>query len=282
MGLLASDAPEQSLYQFGMLKLVLQHQPRFFDTVAILKPNAGPWVFSNGAVVYVESGRTMRGREMDEGDGTRGQLGTGRTYGCLHLSEIATWPYPEMMDTSLMPAVPRAAETFMIRESTAQGRGNYWHQQWQLDVAGTNRFSPVFIPWFIERSKYWLPLPTPDWTPLARTANYAARAEVNSARWLFGKRITLSKEQLYWYERERTAAEARDRWEPGALADFLANYPAEPEESFQHSGRGILGPALLEQHRAFARPISSAVEILPRDDLAQVQRGHLPVRADAV
>ncbi len=270
--LIAADRPEQSLYLFGMLELTHKHTPGYIASQdrGGSHPKVGPLVLNNGAVVVVESGRTMVGQDTEEGAG-RGQLGVGKTYSAVHLSEIPTWPYPEMMDSSLLPAIPRERTTFCLREATAQGRNNYWHTQWQLDVAGKNRFKAVFIPWFIEKKKYWMPVPE-GWEPSAKTAAYVARAEQHAPRWLYGRSITLTKEQIYWYETERSAAEARDGFEPGSLSYFLANYPAEPEESFQHSGRSVFGPALLERLKSHSRPIVSAIEISPADDLARLKR----------
>ncbi len=271
MSLLAADAPEQSFYMFAMLELTLEQSPPYFHPGELMHPKVGPLRLKNGSVVTVESGRTMRGTEMEDHAGSRGQLGVGKTYSCNHLSEIATWPYPEMMDSSLLPAIPRAPSSFCIRESTAQGRNNYWHQQWQLGVKGLTRFLPIFIPWFIEKTRYWLPVPE-GWQPNPAILAYVKRAEANAPRWLGGKSIRISKEQVFYYETERTAAEARDQLKPGALAYFLANYPADPEESFQHSGRSIFGPALVERLKQHSRDPQVIAEIMPMKDLAELKK----------
>lgn len=274
-GLIAANVPLQSVYLFSMLELTLAYTPAWMRSAELAHPAAGPLRLANGSVVSVESGQTMTGTEMEEGQGRRGQLGVGRTYGCAHLSEIPLWPYPEMMDSSLLPAIPRARRTFCVREATAQGRNNYWHVQWQLDVRDQTRFMPVFIPWFIEPEKYWLP-PKDGWTPSSETLAYVQRAEAHAPRWLFGRSVKLTKEQICWYETERAAAEARDAYEPGSLAYFLANYPAEPEESFQHTGRSVFGPLLLERLKAASRQlrpegIATVVEVQPRADLAALK-----------
>lgn len=278
--LIAADIPAQSQYLFSMLGITLDHVPHYFRSgdKGGTYPKSGPRSLENGSVVELLSGRTMAGQEMEEGDGKRGQLGIGRTYGAVHLSEIATWPYPEMMDSSLIPAIPRERSSFTVRESTAQGRNNYWHTQWKLDVAGQNRFTAVFIPWCIEAQKYWRPVPD-GWIPTDKTLQYVARVEQQLPRWLFGRSLKLTKEQVYWYECERAAAEARDEYEPGSLSYFLANYPAEPEESFQHSGASIFGPRLLDQLRAFSQPLVAAIEIAPAQELAQLRQLELQERS---
>ena len=46
--------------------------------------------------------------------------------------------------------------------------------------------------------------------------------------------VDLTKEQLYWYELHYRAAQKRE-----VLFQFLSEYPSEPEEAFQNSGRSI-------------------------------------------
>lgn len=274
MGLIAANVPMQSTYLYSLCNLTIDYVPPWLRPTVLAHPANGPLRLNNGSAVQVESGLTMTGTEMEESQGRRGQLGTGRTYGAVHLSEIALWPYPEMMDVSLLPAIPRTPLTFCVRESTAQGRNNYWHQQWQLATKSRTRFTPLFIPWFIERSKYWLPPPA-NWSPRPETLAYVRRAEQHAPRWLFGQSVHLTKEQIYWYETERSAAEARDAYEPGSLAYFLANYPADPEESFQHTGRSIFGPLLLERHKSTSRQhrpegIHTILDVQPKADLADL------------
>jgi hypothetical protein len=66
----------------------------------------------------------------------------------------------------------------------------------------------------------------------------------------------LSRQQLYWYET------TREEYHKGNnLRFFLTNYPATPEESFQHSGASAFSVELLDQLRMETRA-SQAFELV--------------------
>ena len=60
-----------------------------------------------------------------------------------------------------------------------------------------------------------------------------------------------------------------------AMADFLKNYPAEPEESFQHAGRSIFGHKILERIQTAQRPLQDAWLIAPERVRAEYLYGEL-------
>jgi hypothetical protein len=172
---------------------------------------------------------------------------------------LATWENPEQLDSALFPTIPIAPYTFGILESTAKGRHNWWHQQWQLSERGmgsVHKFAAVFIPWYAEPEKWRLRAPV-AWAPSAPTLEHATRCETNGPRWM-GAKVSLTRDQLYWYEGARAAAEEKED-----LSHFLAEYPAEPEECFQFSGRSIFPLALRERIKAQARPLSQMLLVEP-------------------
>lgn len=82
--------------------------------------------------------------------GTAGTKGVGRssTIQLFHGSEVAFWPHAETHAAGVLQAVPDAAGTQVILESTANGIGNFFHQKWRDAERGENEFIPVFVPWF--------------------------------------------------------------------------------------------------------------------------------------
>jgi hypothetical protein len=262
-GLIASDVPQNSGSEglFGMLELLVARLPWWLVPLETFHTKNHHIMWKNGSRVVVESGRSMKGGLQDEG-GEKGQIGRSRTYSAVHLSEIATWERPEQINSSLLPAIPRTPRTLCVRESTAAGRHNYWHTEWTLAAEGKDaRFQNIFIPWYAEATRYWLPYPT-DWTPTADTLAFAARAAQHGPTYLH-RSVVLSKEQLYWYEIERGAAVARDE-----LYKFLSEYPSEPEEAFQSSGRSIFSVATMDRLEKQARPLLDVWSIRPHADLA--------------
>src|SRR3546814_12265242 len=66
----------------------------------------------------------------------------------FHGSEVAFWPFAADHAAGVIQAVPDIAGTEIILESTANGIGNYFHQQWQRAEAGQSEYQANFIPWY--------------------------------------------------------------------------------------------------------------------------------------
>lgn len=260
--LIASDVPQNSGSEglFGMLELVVEHWPWWLKPKEKFHTKSRHIMWANGSRVIVESGKSMKGGLQEEG-GEKGQLGRSKTYSAAHLSEITTWERPQQINSSLLPAIPATPRTLCGRESTAMGRNNYWHEEWKLAAAGDDpRFFNVFIPWYAERSKYWLP--TPDrWMPSDDTLHFAARAQEHGPRYMH-RSVSLSKEQLFWYEVHKKAAIKREE-----LYKFLSEYPSEPEEAFQNSGRSIFSIETQTRVANQARPLADLWLVAPRAEL---------------
>lgn len=260
--LIASDVPQNSGSEglFGMLELVVEQWPWWLKPKERFHNKSKHLIWVNGSRVIVESGKSMKGGLQEEG-GEKGQIGRSKTYSAVHLSEITTWERPEQINSSLLPAIPQTPRTLCIRESTAMGRNNYWHQEWNLAARGDDpRFFNIFIPFYAEQSKYWLPYPA-DWVPLTDTLQFARRASEHGPKYMH-RPVHLTKEQLYWYELNKKAAIARDE-----LYRFLSEYPAEPEEAFQNSGRSIFSVETLTRVGNQARPLVDLWRVAPRADL---------------
>jgi len=85
--------------------------------------------------------------------GTAGTKGVGRssTLQYFHGSEVAFWPHAETHAAGLMQAIPDGVDadgTEVYLESTANGIGNYFHEQWVKAEKGDTDFEAVFVPWF--------------------------------------------------------------------------------------------------------------------------------------
>lgn len=67
----------------------------------------------------------------------------------LHASEVGEWENGEELIASLMQTVPYLPRTFIFLESTAKGKGNYFHKEWRNAEKGLNNFVPFFFPWWL-------------------------------------------------------------------------------------------------------------------------------------
>ena len=261
--LLASDVPDNSGSEglFGMYERLVANLPWWLAPAEQFHQKNQHIIFETGSAILVESGKSMKGGLQDKG-GQKGQLGRSKTFSTVHLTELSTWEAPEQIDDSLMPAVPRSPRTLGIKESTAKGRHNWHHEDWLLGTRSRGRWTNVFIPWYAEETKYWLPAPL-DWTPSEDTLAEARKAEAAGPLYLH-RPVTLSRHQLYWWEETRAAYA-----EKGELARFLEEYASDPESCFQAAGRSIFTLDQLQYLRRLARPPIDCWSVAPARDLAE-------------
>ena len=82
--------------------------------------------------------------------GTAGNKSVGRsqTNQFFHGSEVAFWPNAAEHAKGILQTIPDMPGTEIIYESTANGLGNFFHQQWKLAESGQSEFIAIFVPWF--------------------------------------------------------------------------------------------------------------------------------------
>jgi hypothetical protein len=152
--------------------------------------------------------------------GTAGNkaVGRGQTIQYFHGSEVAFWMNASEHTKGIMQAVPDADGTEVIWESTANGVGNFFHEQWKLAEKGLSGFQAIFVPWFWQ-SEYRKKLPD----------DFACTPEESE---LMGH-YKLDKEQVFW--RRMKIAELTTDGVDGSKA-FKQEYPMNAAEAFQTSG----------------------------------------------
>lgn len=172
-----------------------------------------------------------------------GGLGVGTQQDLVHCTEVALWENPGYIKFSLLPAVPKAITTLLIFESTSNGKGNYWHEISE-DVRnkreGYESWVYSFVPWYVNATKYRDNAPS-SWKPKKHTLKHADLIERTSPEFCRGVTVHPSRDQLYWWEKERAGA-----LRSGELASFLTNHPATPEQSFQSPNNGALPAEFIE------------------------------------
>ena len=269
-GLSGADVEEQAGYLFRMVSRIYDHLPFFLQPAPRF-----PFVknremgFGNQSFLKTGWGKSTRGalQSVTGQEGSKGAIGRGQTFSVVHISELATWDNPEQLDTALFPAIPVNPDTLGLLESTAEHAGDWWHLHWQISGEGLGRFLNVFIPWAAEPSKYSLPAPG-GWIPSTATLAHAKKAEQELQKWM-GRRSTLTREQLYWYEQTRALYEKK-----GDLGGFLKEYPADDKECFQYSGKAIFTFAQLDQidQAGSKRPLLDVWRVEPAREIAELRR----------
>jgi hypothetical protein len=149
-------------------------------------------------------------------------------HGATHNSEVAFWGNAIDHAKGILQAVPDSAETEIIFESTANGTGNYFHEQWQLAQSGESDFIPIFVPWYWQ-SEYKKEI-TEDF-------------ELKEDEYELVKLYDLNPSQLLWRRSKITQLSVGGV--DGKKA-FQQEYPNNAIEAFQLSGEdGFISPEIV-------------------------------------
>lgn len=161
---------------------------------------------------------------------TARNAGSGRsfTYHAVHCSECAFWEEPERLLVGLNQSVPYKHGTIMILESTANGVGNWFHQEWLRAVHKESNFVPLFFPWF-DQEEYSI-----NNTTLKQDNLLIEEREL-------AERHDLDLGQLAW---------RRHAIQNLCLGDenqFHQEYPCTPNEAFLSTGHHVFPLTKLEE-----------------------------------
>lgn len=163
--------------------------------------------------------------------GTAGNKSVGRssTIQYFHGSEVAFWPHADEHAKGVLQAVPNAEGTEIILESTANGMGNFFHQQWKMAEHGISQYIAIFVPW------YWQDEYRESVEDIDLTDEEIDLKEV----------YELDDEQIAW--RRMKIIELSVGGSDGEKA-FMQEYPMNAAEAFQVTG----GDGLIAAHDALA------------------------------
>lgn len=145
-------------------------------------------------------------------------VGRSSTIQLLHGSEVGFWDNAPEHAAGIMQAVPNEPNTEIILESTANGQGNYFHQEWQKAEAGISDYIAIFVPW------YWQ-----DEYQRAVPPDFDITFDEEQLKEDYG----LTDEQLVW--RRHKIIELSVNGVDGSKL-FKQEYPCNAQEAFQLTG----------------------------------------------
>lgn len=213
-----NDEMVQELYDRD--QIIYQHLPWFLKPAVQYNTKAAQFSFEdiNSGILYHQSNQ-------------KAGLGTGRTISNVHLTECALWESaggaPDKIEFSLLPGVPRAVNTLVVLESTAEAAGGYWYNAVTACLKGRDKlFNLLFCPWYAADHKY-VATPPPGWDPMELTKAMIATAERTSPAYLQGTQVRLTREQAFYWEDQFMFHKGRRM-----LSQFYRNYPTTIDESF--------------------------------------------------
>ena len=173
----------------------------------------------------------------------------------VHCTEVAFWrktdnKTPEDIIRSACAGASYQPLTMIVYESTANGTGNFFQQEYDAARRGESLFDPVFVAWWqIER--YALPIIRPEafatqlWEHHSDTSVASQRQESGQYLWhLWEMGATL--EAINWYVCERRKYNDH--------GDMASEFPSDDTEAFQNSGAHVFDPYRIDRFRAGCRP----------------------------
>lgn len=180
----------------------------------------------------------------------------GGDYALVHLSEVGLWKAtdgkkPEDIVRSACSGVLYRPYTMIVYESTANGVGNFFHNEYVAakDPKIKSQFEPLFISWF-DIELYRLPFENHEelekfatWLHHNRLNNSAPsdREECGKYLWWLWE-IGATLEGIHWYVEER--AKYHDH---GSMA---SEYPSDDVEAFVNSGAAVFDKYAVEALRS--------------------------------
>jgi hypothetical protein len=180
--------------------------------------------------------------------GTARSSGVGRsdTLQYFHGSEVAYWPNAREHVSGILQAVPDAAGTEAILESTSAGREGFFFEMCEAARKGESDYIFIFVPWFWQQE--YRKEPPRGFAPTADE-----RAEMAA--------LGLDAAQICW--RRRKIAEL------GSVQVFRREYPATPEEAFSAERPGALWTrALIDKNRVAEKDVPDLARIVVAVDPA--------------
>lgn len=226
----------------GTRSLVIAHETKasqhLFDMTKLMWEE---WPF-NG--LYTEKHNTVKSLAWVEtrssmSVATAKNAGSGRsfTYHAVHCSECAFWEDPERLMVGLNQSVPYKHGTIVILESTANGVGNWYHEEWNRAVHGESQYVPMFFPWFMHE-EYAFPNTTLKYWEL----NKEERELHDEGVYFNQQRFRITLAQLAW----RRHTIMNDCL--GDVEMFYQEYPCTPNQAFLSTGRNVFPLERLDEH----------------------------------
>lgn len=198
---------------FGMLKRIHENMPVDYQP-PLATSNANELAFAGMESSY----------RVGTAHNTKGG-GRALTLQLFHGSEAAHWQAAEQHFAAVLQAIALLPGTEVILETTANGVGGLFYDQWILAEKGQSDFLPIFLPWMIE-STYARPL----------EAGYEPSLEEEDYQRLY----KLTDEQVCWLHYKNIELGG----EPGIIGQlFRQEYPATAAEAFQTTGADSFIPA---------------------------------------
>lgn len=150
---IASAEEEKSIDMSGMVWTGLDNLPLWMKPILTAESKQkGPVFGELASDILIQHGAMTKG------------ISRGSTPHAAHVSEVSWFNDPvQTIESSLLKAMHENPRTFLVLESTAKKKDDWFHQTWkynrEAEKTGRNKFTCLFLPWYVGHDKY----PTKDW-----------------------------------------------------------------------------------------------------------------------
>lgn len=219
-GIIVSEDEEKAKMLLQMAWLAIDMMPEKYKV---------PFKYGRDKYIITESpAKGGRGSSLYIGSAGKFTLGRGQTIHAAHLSELAFWPSEagEDADTLLQgleEAVPDKPGAILRIESTANGRGNVFHNKWEAAKRGVGRYKGRFYPWWFSLDDEYKKPVREDFGEL--TDDEQELIERTWTKYQF----RLTKEHIQW-RRDKIDAKGKKFWQ---------EYPEDDDTCFLATGASV-------------------------------------------
>lgn len=193
--------------------------------------------------------------------------GRSDTVNFLHASELGAWENGEDLVASLMQTVPDAEvmdkPSMVFLESTAEGRGNYFHKEYVAAVSKKNNYQPLFAPWWI-LDTYERDATFEDLGQLNDYESFLVEL-MKKGHETLGHKFTIKEDSIprkiaYYRRKAKDFAATPER--------LPQEYPSTWEEAFIASGKNVFNPLALQEMEKDAASLEDVdyYKITPLED----------------
>lgn len=149
-------------------------------------------------------------------------VGHGLTNHFFHGSEVSRWEDSADISSGMLQTIPLSANTFAFLESTANGVGGYFYNEWQAAEQGESSFTSFFLPWY-KHEEYELA------AELGEGPYDDYEQELMGIFDSEGINTDVQKRKIAWSRRKRMEFKSDPK-------KFLEQYPHTPMVAFLASG----------------------------------------------
>lgn len=222
---------QQVTHRFGVKAFILTHHSDATENLFTMTERfhnncPDPVKPATGAANAKELQFEFLDSSFEVGTARTGGIGRSDTIQFLHGSEVAFWENADKHVDGLLQAVPKAPDTEVILESTANGPGGVFYNMCKAAERGEGDYILIFVPWF-EHGEYQQK-PPEDWVQPEEFREYQELHD-------------LEDDQIYWAYAKNHELVTPLGGSPDKIGPkFRQEYPATAQEAFQTTTEDVL------------------------------------------